>query len=50
MEILKNIVPAISAGARNESFTSVGSSLLMLGIILTLIATAVVVAKVRKEI
>lgn len=50
MEFLENIVPAISAGARNDSFTSTGSSLLMLGIILTLIATAVVVTKLRKEI
>ena len=50
MRFLENIVPAISAGARNDSFTSAGSCLLMLGIILTLIATAVVVAKVKKEI
>lgn len=50
MEILKNIVPAISAGARNEVFASVGSSLLMLGIIITLATTVIIVAKVRKEI
>lgn len=50
MRFLEGIIPAISAGARNEEFASVGSSLLMLGIILTLITTAVVVAKVRKEI
>ena len=50
LENLENIVPAISAGARNEELTSTDSCLLMLGIILTLIATAIVVAKVRKEI
>lgn len=50
LENLENVIPAISAGARNEVFASTGSSLLMLGIILTLIATAVVVAKVRKQI
>lgn len=50
MEFLTGIIPAISAGARNEEFTSVGSCLLMLGIILTLATAAIVVAKVRKEI
>lgn len=50
MRFLENIVPAISAGARNDSFTSAGSSLLMLGIILVLATTAIVIAKVRKEI
>lgn len=50
MEILKNIVPAISAGARSEEFTSTGSCLLMLGFIVVLATAAIVVAKVRKEI
>lgn len=50
MEFLTGITSAISAGARNEEFTSAGSSLLMLGIILVLATTAIIVAKVRKEI
>lgn len=50
MRYLENVIPAISAGARNEEFTSVGSSLLMLGIILVLATTVIIVAKVRKEI
>lgn len=50
MRFLENIVPAISAGARNEEFASVGSSLLMLGIIVVLATTAIVVAKIKKEI
>ena len=44
------ITSAISAGAREDSFASAGSSLLMLGIIIILATTAIVVAKVRKEI
>ncbi len=50
MELLIGTTSAISAGARNDSFTSAGSSLLMLGIILVLATTAIVIAKVRKEI
>lgn len=50
MRYLENVIPAISAGARNEVFASTGSSLLMLGIILILATTAIVVAKIRKEI
>lgn len=50
MRLLENVIPVISAGARNEVFASVGSSLLMLGIVLSLVATVIVVAKVRKEI
>lgn len=50
MRFLENIVPAISAGARNDSFTSAGSSLLMLGIVVVLASIAVVVTKLKKEI
>lgn len=50
MRLLENIVPAISAGARNEVFASTGSSLLMLGIVVVLASIAIIAAKIRKEI
>ncbi|WP_300706997.1 hypothetical protein [uncultured Brachyspira sp.] len=48
MRFLEGIVPAISAGVKNETYASTTSCMLMLGIVVSLVAVTVIATKFKK--